>query len=71
MIKNDTAQESASAQKMAAMILENPVCGLGETIQGILCYILEMQDSYPAAANYMEDVLQNLCNAVEPDQLVA
>ncbi len=66
MIKNDN-----NAQKMAAMILENGVCSLGETIQGILCYILETQDRYPAAASYMEDILQNLIELVEPDQLVA
>jgi hypothetical protein len=70
MIKNDTAQESA--QKMAAMILEHPdtVSRLGETIQGILCYIVENQGLYPAAASLMEAVLQNLIEAVEPDQLV-
>ncbi len=70
MMKNDM-QAQESAQKMAAMILANPVCDLGETIQGILCYILESQDRYPAAANLMEAILQNLCDAVEPDQLVA
>jgi hypothetical protein len=69
MMKNDNTQESA--KKMAVMILENPVCDLGETIQGILCYILENQDRYPAAATFMEAILQNLCDAVEPDQLVA
>ena len=69
MMKNDNTQETA--KKMAAMILENPVCGLGETIQGILCYIVEQQDRYPAAASLMEAILQNLCDAVEPDQLVA
>lgn len=71
MIKNDPAQESA--QKMAAMILDHPdtVSRLGETVQGILCYILENQDRYPAAASLMEAILQNLVEAVEPDQLVA
>lgn len=69
MIKNDDTQ--VTAQKMAAMILENPVCHLGETIQGILSYIVELQGRYPAAASLMEAVLQNLCDAVEPDQLIA
>ena len=67
MFKNEDTQ---IAQKMAAMILENPVEGLGETIQGFLCYITENQDRFPAAANLMEDILQNLCDTVEPDQLV-
>jgi hypothetical protein len=69
MIKNDDIQ--VTAKKMAAMILENSVCGLGETVQGILCYIVEQQDQYPAAATFMEAVLQNLCDAVEPSQLIA
>ena len=57
-------------QQMAAMILENPVDSLGETIQGFLCYITENKDRFPAAANLMEDILQNLCDAVESDQLI-
>lgn len=62
--------DKVTAQKMAKMILENPVDSLGETIQGILCYITENKDRFPAAANLMEDVFQNLCDAAESDQLI-
>jgi hypothetical protein len=68
MIKNEDTQ--AVARNMAAQILENPKDSLGETIQGICTYIAEQQDRFPAAASLMEAILQNLCDAVEPDQLV-
>jgi hypothetical protein len=68
MIKNEVTQ--AVARNMAAQILENPVCSLGETIQGILCYIVEQQDRFPEAASLMEAILQNLCEALEPEQAV-
>ena len=67
---NMKEDDKVTAQKMAKMILENPVCPLAENIQNILCYITDNKDRFPAAANLMEDILQNLCDAVESDQLI-
>lgn len=67
MINNDT---QAIARNMAAMILKNPKDSLAETIQGILCYNVENQDRFPAAVSLMEAILQNLCEALEPEEAI-
>ena len=68
MMKNDDTQ--VVARNMAAMILTNPKDTLAETLQGILCYINENEDRFPAAATLMEAIFQNLCEALEPEQAV-
>lgn len=68
MIKNEDTQ--AVARNMAAQILENPVCAQAETLQGILCYINENEDRFPAAAALMEAIFQVLCETLEPEQTV-
>lgn len=70
MIKNDNKSE---ARKMADIILNEPTVDQerrAETIQGLLGYVSDIRDCHPATASLVEEMLQHIFEALEPDQVI-
>jgi len=71
MIKNDDIQ--VTARKMADIILNESTGGregLAENIQSLLGYVNDQRDRHPAAVTLVEAMLQNVFEALEPDQAI-
>jgi len=59
---------SEAVQSAAAMILTEATCPLSESLQMILQYVNDSEDRYPAAADYMREVLTCICDQITPEQ---
>ena len=77
MIKNNfeahkTAALDEAAQSAAALILKAEHCSVAESVQLLLNYIAEHEGGYmmAAAVTYVEQILQGVLDAVEPEQAV-
>jgi hypothetical protein len=65
MMKNTMSE---AAQQAATAILTSPTCTVAEALQLILQYVNDSEDRYPAAADYMKEVLTCLCDQITPEQ---
>jgi len=71
MMKNEYIQSEA-VQFTAAEILKTPHVSVAESVQIILQYVSDNRDKWMTAATveYMEAVLELVCQACEPEQVV-
>jgi len=67
-----TAALDEAAQSAVSLLLKAEHCPVAESIQMLLNYIAEHEGGYmmAAAVSYVEQILQGVCEAVEPEQAV-
>jgi len=67
-----TATLDAAAQSAVSLLLKEEHCPVAESVQLLLSYIAENEDGYlvAAAVTYVEQILQGVLDAVEPEQAV-
>lgn len=69
MIKTNSIVSEA-AQSAATAILTSAACTVAEAIQYILMYIADNENRHPAAASYMQEVLDSLCSQIDETVVV-
>jgi len=71
MMKNEYIQSEA-AKSSAAEILKGGHVSVAEAVQIILQYISDNRDraNFAVGVSYMEEVLELVCQACEPEQVV-
>ena len=77
MIKNNfeahkNAALDEAAQAAVSQLLKAEHCSVAESVQLLLNYIAEHKDGYSmqAAVTYVEQILQGVLDAVEPEQAI-